>query len=258
MLWLLGVTDVTEELAATPEKDQHLFVDLTGRNPDDAPGIVYEKGALFLRLLEESVGREAWDAFLRKYFDAHAFQTMDTTRFLAYLRANLPDVDRKVPNIDAWIHGPGLPANAPKPQSQAFANVEKQAKAFVDGATAVSIQPHTKNWSSHEWQHFIQSLPILPMVRMAELDSRFNFTESGNSEILSAWLEKSVDAQYRGAYPAVGRFLTSQGRRKFLTPLYKKLMARPEDVAFAKAIYAKARPTYHPVSQATIDGIVGQ
>src|SRR3712207_8892225 len=54
-----------------PEKDQHLYIDLTGRDPDDAPGIVYEKGALFLRLLEETAGRERWDYFLRTRSEEH-------------------------------------------------------------------------------------------------------------------------------------------------------------------------------------------
>jgi aminopeptidase N len=254
MLWLLGITDVTGEIAETPEKDTHLYIELTGRNPDEAPGIVYEKGALFLRLLEEKVGREQWDAFLRKYFDSHAFQSMDTKRFLKYMRDNIPGIDQKVPNLERWVYGPGLPGNAPKPQSQAFAKVEQQAKAFGGGASAASLA--TQNWSSHEWVHFIQSLPQLTPERMAELDARFKFTESGNNEVLAAWLDRSVDARYKAAWSAIEHFLTSQGRRKYLKPLYEKLMAHPEDVAFAKKVYAAARPTYHPVSQSTIDQIV--
>jgi aminopeptidase N len=39
-------------------------------DPDQMGGMAYEKGYLFLRLLEETVGREVWDAFLRRYFDA--------------------------------------------------------------------------------------------------------------------------------------------------------------------------------------------
>ena len=52
-------------------------------------GIVYDKGAAFLRTLERIVGRERWDAYLRSYFDRHAFQPMTSERFLADLRANL-------------------------------------------------------------------------------------------------------------------------------------------------------------------------
>jgi leukotriene-A4 hydrolase len=253
MLWQLGVTDVKEELATLPEQDQHLYIDLTGRDPDDAPGIVYEKGALFLRLLEETAGRERWDKFLRAYFETFAFKPMDTKTFESYLKAQLPDVVQKV-DINAWIHGPGLPPNAPQPHSEAFAKVEAQAKAFAAGASAASLQ--TEGWASHQWVHFIQSLPVLPPARMADLDARFHFSDSGNSEVLSAWLEKSLDARYKAAYPAIERFLTTQGRRKFLKPLYEKLAKNPEDLAFARKIYKVARPTYHPVSQGTIDGIL--
>jgi leukotriene-A4 hydrolase len=113
-----------------------------------------------------------------------------------------------------------------------------------------------EGWSSHEKQHFIESLPKLTPERMSELDERFHFRESGNSEVLAAWLEKSIDARYLGSRPAIERFLTIQGRRKFLKPIYEKLAANPEDLAFAREVYAKARPSYHPVSQATIDAIL--
>jgi leukotriene A-4 hydrolase/aminopeptidase len=253
MLWLLGVTEVTEELKTLPPADQHLYVDLKGRDPDDAPGQVYEKGALFLRLLEETAGRERWDQFLRAYFDKFAFEPMTTDVFVTHLKTALPDVVAKV-NIDQWIHGPGLPANVPQPHSDAFARVEQQAKAFAEGGSAKNV--NDDKWSSHERVHFIQSLPDLTPERMKELDDRFHLSDSGNSEVLSAWLEKSIDVRYKGAYPAIERFLTTQGRRKFLKPIYEKLAKNPEDLAFAKKIYAVARDTYHPVSQATIDNIL--
>ena len=51
--------------------------------------IAYDKGYFFLRLLEETVGRPAFDDFLKTYFTSHAFQVMDTDSFLAYLDDNL-------------------------------------------------------------------------------------------------------------------------------------------------------------------------
>jgi leukotriene-A4 hydrolase len=253
MLWLLGITEVNDELPTLEQKDQHLYVDLKGRDPDEAPTLVYEKGALLLRLLEETAGRQRWDQFLRGYFDRFAFKPMDTETFKAHLKQSLPDVVQKV-NIDQWIHGPGLPPNAPKPQSEAFARVEGAAKSYAAGADPATLP--LDQWSSHERVHFIQSLPVLPPERMAMLDGRFDLSESGNSEVLSAWLEKSIDSRYKGAYEAIERFLTTQGRRKFLKPIYEKLAKNPEDLALARQIYAKARPTYHPVSQATIDDIL--
>ena len=49
----------------------------------------------------------------------------------------------------------------------------------------------------------------------------FGFSESGNSEVLFAWLRMAIRNHYKPAMPALERFLTSQGRRKFLKPLYR-------------------------------------
>jgi leukotriene-A4 hydrolase len=47
----------------------------------------YFKGSTFLRTIERAVGRARWDAYLRSYFDRHAFQPQTTAGFLADLRA---------------------------------------------------------------------------------------------------------------------------------------------------------------------------
>jgi leukotriene-A4 hydrolase len=61
---------------------------------------------------------------------------------------------------------------------------------------------------------------------------------------------------YKPAYSKVGPFLKSVGRRKFLKPIYAELMKTAEGQAMAHEIYAEARAGYHPIAQATIDGIV--
>jgi leukotriene-A4 hydrolase len=259
MLWTLGMKELRDEFAEVPDKDEHLVLDLAGRDPDEgATQVAYEKGALFLRLVEETAGRDKFDAFLRQYFSDFAFQTMTTDRFLQLLRERLlvPNkVDEATLQIDAWMRGPGLPANAPAPQSEAFKKVEEQVAVFKAGAEGRAVM--ARGWTTQEWLHFIHSLPQdLGPGRMSSLDQRFHFTDSGNSEILSAWLELAILNSYEPAMPALERFLTSQGRRKFLKPLYTKLAATPEGLERAKQIYAKARPTYHSVSQQTIDEIL--
>ena len=52
-----------------------LYIDLAGKNPDDGmTDIPYEKGAALLKLLERTLGRATFDAYLRSYFDRHAFR----------------------------------------------------------------------------------------------------------------------------------------------------------------------------------------
>ena len=238
-----------------------LHLDLAGRDPDEGmTQIAYDKGALFLRMLEHAVGRERWDGYLRGYFDRHAFQPMTTERFLSDLRQHLlrgDDALERRLQLERWVYGAGLPANAPVARSDRFARVEAQARAFAEGTAPERLG--TSGWVTQEWQHFLASLPdTMTNAQMDALDRAFGFTRSGNSEILFAWLRKAIASRYEPAMPALERFLTSQGRRKFLAPLYTDLMRADWGRAVARRIYAQARPLYHPVSTSTIDEILGR
>jgi hypothetical protein len=221
--------------------------------------VAYEKGYLFLRMLEEAVGRERWDPFLRRWFDDHAFESVTSEAWLDYLRAELlapAGVDPESLHLREWVYEPGLPENAPEPRTERFAAVEAQAERWLAGeleATALD----TADWTSHEWLHFIRGLPDdLTAERLAALDAAFGFTDSGNSEILAAWFLHAIAADYEPAYPALEDFLTGMGRRKFLTPLYGALAETPEGRRRALAIYEKARPGYHPLAQSSIDELL--
>src|SRR5690606_33478437 len=73
MLRSLGWQTLQEAVAGVggPDApDTRLHIDLAERDPDEGmTEIPYEKGAALLRLIEEEVGRERWDAYLRSYFD---------------------------------------------------------------------------------------------------------------------------------------------------------------------------------------------
>jgi leukotriene A-4 hydrolase/aminopeptidase len=265
----LGLRDLNEEIASLEDRDEILHVDLTGRDPDEgSTDIPYEKGALFLRHLEETFGRARFDQFLKSYFNHFAFQSITTDQFVAYLKQNLldkyPALAARVP-VDEWINQPGIPASAPKPTSPAFARVEEEGKRWLRGEITVTQLP-TASWTTHEWLHFLQSLERnagvaaassgSPARRMAELDHAFHLTPSGNSEIEFQWLLMSIRNHYEPAYPRLEDFLTTIGRRKFIKPLYEELAKTPEGREKALAIYRRARPTYHPIAVATIDEVL--
>ncbi len=263
MLANLGWQELQDEIesvggAASP--DSRLHIDLAGRDPDAGmTEIAYEKGATFLRTIEAAVGRERWDAYLRSYFDRHAFQPMTTERFLADLRANLIRGDAALEQrlqIDRWVFQPGVPENAVFARSDAFARVEAEARRFAGGTAAAQLR--TQGWTTQEWQHFLGALPQqLTAAQLGDLDRAFKLSQQGNSEILFAWLQMAVRNRYQPAVPAVEQFLTSQGRRKFVAPLFTSLMAQGEwGQPIARRIYGKARPLYHPVTSGTVDAIV--
>lgn len=260
MLWVLGRQDLdaTLEELGKDSKDTHLKLDLTGRDPDDGlTDIAYEKGALLLRRIEETVGREKFDPFLKGYFDAHAFKTISTETFLRYLDKNLLKGDSalyKKIDLQAWVYGPGLPKNVPTFKPIFFTRVDQMRDLFLEGTPAKMLM--TDTWTTHEWLHFLRSMPKpLAMEKMQALDEAFHFTASGNSEIADLWFVMAVAAKYDPAYPAMDKFLSRVGRRKFLTPLYGEMMKSGQE-ALAKRIYTAHRAAYHPIAQGTLDELV--
>jgi leukotriene-A4 hydrolase len=245
---------------ASPATRLHL--DLTGEDPDEGMNaIAYDKGALFLRTIEQTVGRERFDAYLRGWFDRHAFQPATSELFLADLRAHLIRSDAALEErlmLDEWVYEPGLPANAARPDPEAFAEVDRAVRTFAEGG-AVAAVPYA-GWTTAERLRFLNALPRrMDRGRLAALDRAFGLTQSGNSETLFAWLQLALANRYEPAVPAAERFLTSMGRRKFVAPLFETLVGQGEwGRAHAERIYARARPTYHSVTSGTVDRTLGR
>jgi leukotriene-A4 hydrolase len=232
---------------------------LKGRDPDDgATEVPYEKGALFLKVLERAVGRTAFDSFLRQYFDRFAFQSITTSRALEFLAEHLllryPGVTQDL-NVDEWVFRPGLPSSAPKAISERLLQVEHEARKWHDDEIATG-DLNTAEWTTHEWRHFLGVLPLtLDRQKMRELDERFKLTSSGNVEILDRWLRMAVRSEYEPAYHRIEKFLLTVGRKRYLKPLYEELVKMPGRRKWASEIYAIARPGYHPITQTTLDKI---
>lgn len=257
MLQLLGRQDLKSTIAKLEAKghhgDTHLRLHLEGRDPDDGmTDIAYEKGFALLQLLEEKAGREKFDAFLRGYFDAHAFRSMTTDDFLAYLDEKLLKPESIDLNLAEWVDGAGLPSAAIEPQSDSFVKVEQEVARWSKGAAAAQLA--TQGWTTFHWMHFLRHLPAsLTEDQMAELDTTFGFTANGNAEVLSAWLEVCIRNDYDSAFERLDQFLTTVGRRKFLMPLYTELYKTEKGRVMAQSIYTAARPNYHSVSVRSLD-----
>ena len=256
----LGIDDLNgaiEENGGPTGPDTRLHIDLAGRNPDDgATDIPYEKGAAFLRTIETAVGRDRFDAWLKGWFDRHKFQPVTSAVFLADLRQHLVKGDKGLEDrlmLDRWVYQPGLPPNMVQPDPQAFAEVDRAVAAFASGGA-----PDTGTWSrwtTHERLRFLNKLPRkLPAARLDALNAAFRLNDIGNMEVRYAWLDLAVANRYDPAVPSLERFLTSQGRRKFVRPLIKALA---EDSSWgrpiAARIYARGRPLYHPMVTRELD-----
>ena len=262
--------DMQAEIASTPAADTILHIDLTGRDPDDGlSGIPYDKGSAFLRTIERIVGRERFDAWLKGYFDRHAFQPMTDVGFLQDIREHLVRGDAALEaelQLDAWIYQPGLPSNAQAPVSHAFEPVDAAARAFfVDGGPASAIA--WSGWNTQQRQRFLAFRPdgraagadwVTP-AQLADLERTLGLAHEGNAELTFAWLQIALSHRYEPAVATADQFLTRIGRRKFVLPLFQTLWnegdwGRP----IARRIYAEARPSYHPVTTRSVDEVVGR
>ncbi|GAB2787630.1 aminopeptidase N [Hymenobacter luteus] len=263
MLQVLGHTALQHTLVelGPTSPDTHLHLNLAGRDPDEGLNeIAYEKGNYLLLTLEHLVGRATLDTFIKEYFARHSFRSMDTASFVHYLRQELldqhPGLEEQL-QLDAWIQGPGLPAVAPPVSASRFAAVAEGLRQWKEGTPPAALD--TAAWSSHEWVYFLQRLPPgLTLVQLTELDTTFGFTHSGNAEVLAAWFPHTITAGYAPAAEALRHFMTRVGRRKFLVPLYRALLAVPDGADQARRIYAEARGNYHAVATNTFDALLGK
>lgn len=239
-------------------EDTKLKLALDGRSPDDGmTDIAYNKGYFFLRLIEETVGREKFDVFLKNYFTSHSFQVMDTESFISYLKTNLltPETEAKI-NINAWVYGEGLPDNVPAVLSDKLKNVDAVRNDWESGKIKTKDLPWN-NWTYQERYRFISNLSDgVTVASMNDLDKAFSITNIGNNEVLFAWLEKSIMKQYKPAYPKLEEFLFTVGRRKFVAPLYEAMIATSQK-DLAMKIYQRSRANYHAVTVGTVDEMLG-
>ena len=251
MLWELGYQDMESDLKAMgmDSADTRLKVDLQHRHPGDGfSNIPYEKGAVFIRLLEETIGRQKFDVWLNSYFAHFAFKPTTTEDCMAYMDEKLFQGDTALKakiQVNRWVYEPGLPENCPRSIPARFVEVDQQRIAFEKGAPAKGIA--TQKWTTHEWLQFLRMLSHpLPAEKMKDLDETFQLTASTNSEIADEWFKLCISSDYEFAYAAMEQFLTSVGRKKFLEPLYSEMMKTEKGKKLAIKIFDQAKPNYHP------------
>ena len=256
---VLSMEDLGASLDDLEEWQKPLAIDLEGKHPDDGFNAVpYDKGAAFLRTIEAEVGREAFDEFMRGWFDRHAFSPVTSSMFIDEVKQYLLDGDEQRAEalmLDAWVYGADMPDNLVAAPEGAFAEVDAAIAAFNDGGT-----PNGEAWSgwnTAERLRFIGGIEQdLPTVRLDALNREFDLNDTGNNEILFLWLKLAIDNRYEAALPRLERFLTEQGRRKFVAPLITALAEDEEwGRPIAAEIYAEARPLYHPITTRGLDDL---
>jgi len=254
-----GLVDEVDEIMDLNPKDTHLRLHLKDRNPDDGmTAIAYDKGYMFLRMLEETVGRETFDNFLKTYFENHAFQVMDTDNFIDYMNANLLTTEelKLATKTDEWIDGKGLPSNCPEVKSDRIEKVDLAVEGWSNDSISTA-DLDWENWLYQERYRFLTNLDEnVSLEKLTELNEAYNISSTGNNEVLFAWLEQAIRKGHTDSYPRLETFLVEVGRRKFLTPLYRAMKETGQTDMAMNIYYNKARQNYHSVATATMDELL--
>lgn len=261
MEFVVSRTGLLAELKEVPAAQQLLVLPAReGSDPDEAlSAVAYDKGAWFLQFLELRFGRELFDPFLRSWFDRHAFQSVTSEQFVAFLRSELlprkPDAVSAA-ELDAWLYQPGIPASAPQIASPQLAAVDAARDSWLKGRQPARELP-TADWSTQEWLHFLDGMPVvLKPEQLVDLDQAFRFTGTANGEFAMRWYPLTVRSGYFEARPAMGLFLRKIGRRKLVMPIYQALAQSAEGLAFARQAFTLAKPGYHPITAASVEALL--
>ncbi|MBI1406788.1 MAG: aminopeptidase [Caulobacter sp.] len=212
-------------------------------------GVEYVKGEAFLRTMEHIIGRDRWDAWLRGYFDRHAFAPQTTAGFLADLRQYLIKDDAELEaklQLDAWVYQPGVPSNAYHKPAAALLKVDAARDAFLAGGPAADLP--TKDWTTQAWSRFLNGLPrTLTVGQLDDLDGSLELSASTNAYVRSAWLELVVANRYAPGLPSLEAFLKSNGRGLFVAPLYAGLIKdKVWGLPLAQRYFDASKGVYHP------------
>ncbi len=251
---------IEDAKAAGRPQDTALRLDLAGRDPNEnISDVAYEKGRWFLGFLEGRFGRPVFDAFLRDYFAAHAFRSMDTAGFRSWLLSHLerPGAPKvTAAEIDEWLFGSGLPSTMPPVPQGVFDAVDRAAADWRAGRIAAKQLP-VQDWVPQEWVRFLDEQPAgLEDAKLSELRSTFRLGADGNAEIARSWLALVIRTGYEPAFPDLERFLLNTGRYRLVVTLFQELARTPAGTGLGRRIYSKAKPGYHASIRAAVERLL--
>lgn len=233
---ICGLNELKEALKVLGESSPFtkLVLDLKGVHPDDAYSPVpYEKGSMFLRYLEETVGgSEIFEAFLRKYFETYKYKSVVSDDFKNFFLNEFKD-NEKIAEIDwdLWLYGTGLPpiiSTCDNTMGELCTKLKNSLLEWDENIEADSpvVAEDVSNLSTDQLIHLLQELleenPI-SIKKLQAIDGLFNLDSNKNAEIKFRWLRICLKSQWEDKVPAVISWLNQVGRMKYVRPLYRDL-----------------------------------
>ena len=206
----------------------------------------YQKGALFLRMIEDSAGRAVFDGFVREWLKRYRFHWVDDRAFVQLFRerVGLPEAY----HLDEWLYGTGFPPNITVPASAAlWTRAAEAATAFAGGKSLESLGAST--WTPIERDLFLWAGFSALAPHIGEVETTLQMSSLNTASI--NWWAAIASTLYTPALPSFERFLRRGGGN--VLSIFQRLAATSEGMKYALAVYPKVRPHYDVWTQESID-----
>lgn len=259
-----GWKHLADDVEITEDAFTRLVPILGDKDPDDAfSSVPYEKGFNLLYALERRVGTPEFEAFAKSYLHRFQSSTVTSDEFRSYFEREFEGNEAIIGfDWEAWLHDPGMPPETPKfdrTLSKASEDLADAWMAYDDPplGTCPPKEDITK-WSSNRVTCFLDAILTkrddrgkpLRVSTVRSMKDAYGMHRSSNSEILHRFCMIAIAADDESIVPVAVRFVTSQGRMKFVRPLYRALhqskMGRETNVAVET--FLEHRDFYHPIA----------
>ena len=209
----------------------------------------YSKGGMFLKMIDDTAGRAAFDALIREWLDRYRFHWADDVAFVNLLHEKIVNFDAL--HADAWIYGTGFPPNITAPATAAiWTRAANAATAFSTGKSLASLG--AASWTPVERDMFLWNATTTLASKMAEVDATFHMSSKSTASI--HWWIAMANTLYQPGIPGFQGFLIRGGGN--VAAAYQRLASTPAGLAWARDFYKTARPYYEPSMQQTLDSIL--
>jgi leukotriene-A4 hydrolase len=169
----------------------------------------------------------------------------------------------KVKEIDwqTWLYGQGMPPVLPpldQSMAQASTDMSKVWLAVDRQGKAPPAKNEMTSWSSLQIVTFLDALDVatadkpLQVSTLQAMNGLYHFAESRNSEILFRYCQLAIASEDSSILPITVRFITTQGRMKFVRPLYRSLYRSEFGRELAVKTFLNNADFYHPIASKMI------
>lgn len=258
-----GRKALMDEVAEIEPENTCLVLSNGDGDPDDSYSTVsYEKGFTFLLYLERLFGTPEFEKFFQAYVARFASKTLTSNDFKDFFLQHF-EGSSKLEEIDwdVWYYAQGMPPILP-PLDQSMAKASTDlADVWCNFDREATSPPSTNemhSWASGQITCFLDSLQLktadraLKVSTLESMNALYKLAESRNSEILFRYCQLAIASEDESIVPVVVHFITSQGRMKFIRPLYKSLYRSKMGKDIAVSTFLAHKDIYHPIASKMI------